>query len=162
MHYLPFRRLAIKAHLLPSCACASMMIRSSSGVHPSLRTVGLNWLCHLSRHCLPIRPFKCEEINDQLCGPNFSTSRMIVSSSYDITSENHYCARKNRKPIEEYLTSFVQERFTLSFIIISLPHPCCSFSPRFFCFLGVVFSVEAGATGEGDVGGDERFPCGII
>lgn len=46
-----------------------MMMRSSSAVHCSLRTAGLSWLCQRSRHCLPMRPLRCDEMNDQLCGP---------------------------------------------------------------------------------------------
>ncbi len=70
--YLPGRSLAIMAHLFPRRACASTMIRSSSAVHCSLRTAGLSWLCQRSRHCLPIRPVRWDEMKDQLCGPCLS------------------------------------------------------------------------------------------
>lgn len=67
--YRPGRSFAIVAHLLPRRSWASMMMRSSSAVHCSLRTAGLSWLCQRSRHCLPMRPLRCDEMNDQLCGP---------------------------------------------------------------------------------------------
>lgn len=52
----PGRSLAISAHLLPSCLCASISMLSSSSDHASFLIEGLRWLCHRSRHCLPILP----------------------------------------------------------------------------------------------------------
>lgn len=52
----PGRSLAISAHLLPSCLCASINMLSSSSDHASFLIEGLRWLCHRSLHCLPILP----------------------------------------------------------------------------------------------------------
>ena len=38
--------------------------KTSSGVHASLRMLGFRWLCHLSLHCLPIRPGRWLAISD--------------------------------------------------------------------------------------------------
>jgi len=38
-------------------------ISSSSPVHGSLRMDGSSWLCHRSRHCLPVRPLSREPMS---------------------------------------------------------------------------------------------------
>ena len=57
------------------------MILSSSSVQDVFLISGLRWLCHLSRHCFPIRPFKCLAINVQRLGPYLRTNSMTCSSS---------------------------------------------------------------------------------
>lgn len=58
-----------------------MMVMSSSSVHRSFLMLGFRWLCHRSRHCLPIRPCRFWAISDQFLGPNFKTMRVTISSS---------------------------------------------------------------------------------
>ncbi|KAG7263757.1 hypothetical protein CRUP_027994, partial [Coryphaenoides rupestris] len=41
-----------------------VMMRSSSSVHDVFFTSGFRWLCQRSRHCLPMRPFRCLAITD--------------------------------------------------------------------------------------------------
>lgn len=50
------------------------MRRSSSSVHLSLRMSGFKWLCHLSRHCLPILPGSFLEIALQFLAPFYLTN----------------------------------------------------------------------------------------
>ena len=42
---------------------------------------GLRWLCHLSRHCLPMRPGRFDAINDHFFAPYFPTSSTTFRSS---------------------------------------------------------------------------------
>ena len=53
---LPIRNLAISAHLLPKALCAKNNSHSSYSFQSSFLMAGFKWLCHLSRHCFPIRP----------------------------------------------------------------------------------------------------------
>jgi hypothetical protein len=71
----------IMAHLLPSTVCARKSTHSSELDHWFLLMLGLRWLNHLSRHCLPIRPGTCFDITDQRCAPNLSTN-LISNRSY--------------------------------------------------------------------------------
>lgn len=57
------------------------MILSSSSVHEVFLISGLRWLCQRSRHCLPMRPFRCLAINVHRFGPYFRTNSMTCSSS---------------------------------------------------------------------------------
>jgi hypothetical protein len=81
----PGRNLAISAHLLPSSACFAISMSSSSCDHASFRIAGSSWLCHLSRHCLPLRPGRYLAISAQRLAPSTprcsATSRRTVSSS---------------------------------------------------------------------------------
>mmetsp|Transcript_19212 Transcript_19212/g.48906 ORF Transcript_19212/g.48906 Transcript_19212/m.48906 type:complete len:458 (-) Transcript_19212:212-1585(-) len=77
----PGSALAISAHLLPTLACSASSFSSSSGVHASFRMPSSSWLCQRSRHCLPMRPGRCEAICDHFLGPSSSTRRITVSSS---------------------------------------------------------------------------------
>lgn len=58
------------------------MVSSSSRVHLSLEISGLRWLCHLSLHCLPIRPGNCLAMKLQFLAPCSATSCVTSSSSY--------------------------------------------------------------------------------
>ena len=78
----PGNSFAISAHLFPNVACASRIIRSSSCVHGSFLMPGCKWLCHRSRHCLPIRPFKCPAINDHRFGPYLLTSSILENGKW--------------------------------------------------------------------------------
>ena len=95
--YRPGKAFAISAHLLPKRPWSSRITRSSSSVHGVFLMSGLRWLCHLhhaklswssiffdnlSRHCFPIRPFKCAAIIDQRFAPNFLTRSTTFSSSW--------------------------------------------------------------------------------
>ena len=42
---------------------------SSAVVHGSLRMAGSSWLCHLSRHCLPVRPLSDAPMTPQCFVP---------------------------------------------------------------------------------------------
>lgn len=64
----------MSAHLLPIMRWTSMSCLSSSSVHASLLMSGRSWLCHLSLHCLPIRPGKWRAIALQFPSPYSSTS----------------------------------------------------------------------------------------
>ena len=55
----------------------------------SFFTAGLRWLCHRSRHCLPIREGRSAAMRLQLEGPCFSTSSWSLASS----SAVHACFR---------------------------------------------------------------------
>mmetsp|Transcript_10202 Transcript_10202/g.42346 ORF Transcript_10202/g.42346 Transcript_10202/m.42346 type:complete len:251 (+) Transcript_10202:1704-2456(+) len=78
---LPGSILAISAHLLPWILWASSRVLSSSSVHPSRLISGLRWLCHRSRHCLPMRPGRSLAIIDHFLAPCSPTRRMIAASS---------------------------------------------------------------------------------
>mmetsp|Transcript_23675 Transcript_23675/g.80704 ORF Transcript_23675/g.80704 Transcript_23675/m.80704 type:complete len:285 (-) Transcript_23675:136-990(-) len=77
----PTNSFAMSAHLLPYLRCASSSLASSTPLHPSRLMSGLRWLCHRSRHCLPMRPGSCWAIFDHCFGPSSFTSWMIFSSS---------------------------------------------------------------------------------
>ena len=68
-------------HLLPSFLCMRNSIHSSSFNHDDFFTEGLRWLNHLSRHCLPMRSGKKEEMYDHFSAPYFSTSSINFLSS---------------------------------------------------------------------------------
>lgn len=53
---LPLSCLVKWAHWFPRFLCSKNSNHSSLRAHYSLLMSGLRWLCHLSRHCLPIRP----------------------------------------------------------------------------------------------------------
>lgn len=78
---LPGSSFAIFAHWFPTLRWASTMILSSASVHAVFLMPGFKWLCHLSRHCLPIRPFRCRAINVHFFGPYRSTNSTTFSSS---------------------------------------------------------------------------------
>ena len=69
LSYLPGKSLAILAHWFPNWSWAWVKSLSSSSVHGDLLMLGSRWLCHRSRHCLPIRPFKCLAIRVHFFGP---------------------------------------------------------------------------------------------
>jgi hypothetical protein len=80
----PVKNLAISHHLLPICPCISRIILSSSWVHFSFLMFGSKWLCHLSRHYLPILPGRAWATALQFLGPLSTTMlRRISSSSFD-------------------------------------------------------------------------------
>lgn len=56
---LPSNTLAISAHLLLCFRCIRNKIHSSSLDQFIFFIRGFKWLCHLSLHCLPIRPVRC-------------------------------------------------------------------------------------------------------
>jgi hypothetical protein len=76
--------LVISAHLLPWAVCARNRIHSSCGIHSTFRMLGLRWLCHRSRHCLPSRPSTNFAMKDHRCGPYFSTSLRTRLSSCSV------------------------------------------------------------------------------
>lgn len=80
---LPGKSLAIFAHWLPTLRWASTIILSSASVHAVFLMPGFKWLCHLSRHCLPMRPFKCLAMRVHFLGPYLSTSSTTFSSSWN-------------------------------------------------------------------------------
>mmetsp|Transcript_17794 Transcript_17794/g.59616 ORF Transcript_17794/g.59616 Transcript_17794/m.59616 type:complete len:249 (-) Transcript_17794:99-845(-) len=78
----PGRSLTIWDHLVPTLLTMSRMSLSSSSVQWSLRTAGLRWLCHRSRHCFPTRSVpSCAAIVDHFLGPKWATSSARRSSS---------------------------------------------------------------------------------
>mmetsp|Transcript_15571 Transcript_15571/g.49461 ORF Transcript_15571/g.49461 Transcript_15571/m.49461 type:complete len:313 (+) Transcript_15571:205-1143(+) len=76
--------LAISAHRLPSCRCASSSTRSSSAVQWSFLMAGSSWLCQRSRHCLPVLPVRLAAMSDQHLVPCVSTSCRTVASSSSV------------------------------------------------------------------------------
>lgn len=77
----PGNNLEISAHLLPCFLWASKMILSSSSDHLPFLMSGLRWLCHLSRHCLPIRPLSFDAMKLQFFAPYLVTRSKTVWSS---------------------------------------------------------------------------------
>jgi len=45
---------------------------------------GFKWLCHLSRHCLPMRPGRLAAILDHLRGPSLRTCSQTIRSSSSV------------------------------------------------------------------------------
>mmetsp|Transcript_43881 Transcript_43881/g.133651 ORF Transcript_43881/g.133651 Transcript_43881/m.133651 type:complete len:230 (-) Transcript_43881:296-985(-) len=80
----PGRCFAISAHLFPRDSWFSIMIRSSSSIHGFLLMSGLRWLCHLSRHCFPIRPGSSAAIWLHLLAPWAVTSSTTFLSSSSV------------------------------------------------------------------------------
>ena len=78
---LPGNSFAISAHLFPTLQCSLSMILSSSCVHFDRLMSGFRWLCHLSRHCLPILPVKEAAIILQFLAPFFLTISITIWSS---------------------------------------------------------------------------------
>mmetsp|Transcript_21625 Transcript_21625/g.53982 ORF Transcript_21625/g.53982 Transcript_21625/m.53982 type:complete len:353 (+) Transcript_21625:487-1545(+) len=80
---LPGNIFTISDQRVPYSWTASTMARSSSALHLDLRTSGLRWLCHLSRHCFPDRPSMCLPTTDQRTLPAAALihSRSFASSS---------------------------------------------------------------------------------
>lgn len=70
---LPGSSFAICAQWFPCRLCASNSTFSSTLVHGSLRISGFKWLCHLSRHCLPLRPGMVSAMRDHPRGPYLRT-----------------------------------------------------------------------------------------
>ena len=54
---------------------------TSSSVQAVFFISGLRWLCQRSRHCFPIRPFRCLAMRVQRFGPYFFTNSITFSSS---------------------------------------------------------------------------------
>lgn len=79
--YRPGNNLAIFAHWFPHDWWAWYISLSSSSVQAVFLIFGFRWLCHLSRHCFPIRPFNCLAISVHFLGPYFRTSSTTFSSS---------------------------------------------------------------------------------
>ena len=85
---LPGRCFDISDHLLPTFECIVIKISSSSFVQGALLMMGSRWLCHRSRHCLPVRSdtwhavFKLSAIRVQLVVPYCSTRSRMASSSH--------------------------------------------------------------------------------
>mmetsp|Transcript_11406 Transcript_11406/g.38894 ORF Transcript_11406/g.38894 Transcript_11406/m.38894 type:complete len:333 (-) Transcript_11406:78-1076(-) len=78
----PGSNFAISAHLLPYRLWPSSRMASSSALHASFLMLSSSWLCHRSRHCLPLRPSKWEDIRVHCCVPKRLTrSRSLLSSS---------------------------------------------------------------------------------
>ena len=78
---LPGSNAAILLHLFPHFRWCSMRMLSSLSVHSAFTTVGQRWLCHLSRHCLLMRPGSFCANAIQSFAPCSSTQRTIVWSS---------------------------------------------------------------------------------
>ena len=76
---------AILVHTFPSRLCASMMARSSSGVHGVFTTHGSMWFRYRSLHCFPMRPVP---ISSAMCVHRLvlSTSNLATSSSNCLSS----------------------------------------------------------------------------
>merc|ERR1711998_427989 len=81
---LPGKSLAMYDHWFPYFVWASRMMRSSSAVHGVFRMSGLRWLCHLSRHCFPMRPGRLAAILDHFRGPFFCTCSQTTRSSSSV------------------------------------------------------------------------------
>lgn len=77
----PGKSFAILAHWFPTRLCASTMTLSSSSVQAVFFMPGFRWLCHLSRHCLPILPLRCRAMSVHFFGPYLSTNSTTFSSS---------------------------------------------------------------------------------
>ena len=77
----PSTPLAISHHLFPCFRWSLTIAMSSSIVHLRLTTFGSRWLCHLSRHCLPMRLGRFLAICVQFRAPHFLTARVNISSS---------------------------------------------------------------------------------
>ena len=77
----PSTPFAISHHRFPYLWWSLIIAMSSSAVHLRLTTFGSKWLCHLSRHCLPIRLGRFFAICVQFLAPYFFTARVSVSSS---------------------------------------------------------------------------------
>mmetsp|Transcript_11694 Transcript_11694/g.17968 ORF Transcript_11694/g.17968 Transcript_11694/m.17968 type:complete len:361 (-) Transcript_11694:33-1115(-) len=77
--------LAISLHRLPKNAWPSKTTLSSSAVQSPFLMLGSRWLCHRSRHCLPIRPGNRAAMEDHLTLPApylFTISKTTSSSSF--------------------------------------------------------------------------------
>lgn len=121
----PGNNFAIFAHWFPHCWCAWKIILSSSPVQAVFLMLGFRWLCHRSRHCLPIRPFSCRAISVHFFGPYRVTNSMTLSSSSFV----------HGPLINSGLTTLVQrcwhwtsERSFRNFDMLSHRSPCCSTS----------------------------------
>lgn len=57
------------------------MIWSSCSVQALFLIFGLRWLCHRSRHCLPMRPLRWRAITVHFLAPYLLTSSITFSSS---------------------------------------------------------------------------------
>ena len=65
--------LAISAHLGPISAYKRSMVSSSSRLKGALLRTGLTWLCHLSRHCFPVRLPSREAMTTHFSAPSSFT-----------------------------------------------------------------------------------------
>ena len=70
----PGKHLTITDHRVPYRLTASWIARSSSAVHFAFVTCGLRWLCHRSRHCLPVRAPICSPMSDHRTLPPLPSS----------------------------------------------------------------------------------------
>jgi len=66
-----------------------MIVLSSSSVHFSFTISGLRWLCHRSRHCLPILPGRCLATKLQFFGPLLFTNLSTNSSYSEVYINSH-------------------------------------------------------------------------
>mmetsp|Transcript_21796 Transcript_21796/g.55034 ORF Transcript_21796/g.55034 Transcript_21796/m.55034 type:complete len:284 (-) Transcript_21796:451-1302(-) len=78
---LPWRRLLISCHLLPSLLCAATILRSSSSVHAVEVSDGSSLFRYRSLHLLGCLPSKCCAMVGQLPSPISSTSLTSSASS---------------------------------------------------------------------------------
>ena len=90
----PGKHLTITDHRVPYRLTASWIARSSSAVHFAFVTCGLRWLCHRSRHCLPVRAPICSPMSDHRTLPPLPSSppsRVISSRRRWSSSAVHTC-----------------------------------------------------------------------
>mmetsp|Transcript_13421 Transcript_13421/g.41321 ORF Transcript_13421/g.41321 Transcript_13421/m.41321 type:complete len:340 (-) Transcript_13421:736-1755(-) len=73
--------LLISAQRLPRLWCSTSIVLTSSTVKGALETAGSSWLCHLSRHCLPVLPGMAAAIVAHPLGPRACTNRVSSASS---------------------------------------------------------------------------------
>jgi len=81
--------------------CLAMSVASSSAVHASFRIAGSSWLCHRSRHCLPLRPGRYLAISAHRLAPSTprcsATSLRTVSSSSCVHGRCAHGWRRSRQ-----------------------------------------------------------------
>lgn len=77
----PLRYFAISDHRFPKCLCSSSNMRSSATVHGSFLTLSSKWLCHLSRHCLPVLPLSWAATAGHARVPSSATICLTIASS---------------------------------------------------------------------------------
>ena len=77
----PSTCLAMSHQRLPCTKCNLTMSISSSTVHLRLVMLGSRWLCHLSRHCFPMRPGRLLATWVQFLAPRVVTIWVKISSS---------------------------------------------------------------------------------
>ena len=77
----PSTYLAMSHQRLPCTKCSFTISMSSSMVHLRFVIFGSKWLCHLSRHCFPIRPGRLLATWVQFLAPCETTILVKISSS---------------------------------------------------------------------------------